>query len=271
MVMRFAREALLLARVESEHVVRVVDYVPRSRHGAIIVMELLDGPTLGEVLRHERLSVELALEVAMDVARGLEAMHARGVVHRDVKPGNIVLHKLPDGTRRAVLVDLGVGRFAEDSGEEEITIADRVVGTFEYMAPEQILSSHTVTASVDVYALGAVLYRAVAGAHPYGDRHGLELLRAKLHEPTPRLRTGRLDAAALRFETLVERALAFSAKERFDSATELREALENVQDDDAEPPTSNARPPRSPHPVRSGAVAIAAMSAAVVTSWALLR
>jgi serine/threonine protein kinase len=232
-------------------------------------MDLLEGPSLADLVHRKRLSVESAIDVAVGVLRGLEAMHECGVIHRDVKPANIVLQPSRDGgLRRPVLVDLGVGRFVGAMEGEEITVADRVVGTFEYMAPEQILSSHTATASVDVYAVGALLFRAVAGAHPYGDKHGMELLRAKLHEPIPRLSTGRKHAAAVRFEDLVSRALAFEAADRFASAADFRRELEALRLDDARPAPRTVDPSattsrnlaRFNH--RQRAVAIAAISAA---------
>ena len=188
-------------------------------------------------------------------------MHERGVIHRDVKPANIVLQKRSDGTRRPVLVDLGVGRCVADVNGEEITVADRVVGTFEYMAPEQIVSSHTAGSAVDVYAVGALLYRSVAGAHPFPDKHGVELLRAKLHEPIPPLQTGRTDPIARRFEALVAQSLAYDACDRFASAADFAHALGALSEPVA------PRPPRmmperlQPLAGRRRAVVLAAISA----------
>jgi serine/threonine protein kinase len=259
MVARFAREAHLLARIQSEHVVRVIDYLPKSRHGPVIVMELLDGPTLADVLQRDRLSVEVATHVAFDVLRGLAAMHECGVIHRDVKPANIVLRRAADGTRRAVLVDLGVGRCVTDPSEE-ISVADRVVGTFEYMAPEQVLSSHTASEGVDLYAVGAVLFRAVSGAHPFPDKHGVDVIRAKLHEQIPTVSTGRSDAVARRFEASVSRALAFDASDRFPSALAFAAALGALHED-AQLPMPQPEPRRRLGR-RRAAVLIAAVSAA---------
>jgi serine/threonine-protein kinase len=138
-----------------------------------------------------------------------------------------------------VLIDLGVGRLLESpatvsgdylvSMDPEITPADGVVGTPEYMAPEQVLSCRGANAAADVYAVGAVLYRAVAGAHPFADKHGIDLLYEKLHTPVPRVATGRRDVAATVFENIVDRALAVSPADRFESAEELRAALEQLR------------------------------------------
>jgi len=241
MLRRFEREAFLLARVQSEHVVRVIDFVQRGRHGPVLVMELVEGPTFCEVLAHEHPTLEEIVGVAIDVLRGLGAMHAANVIHRDVKPGNVVLRRMPDGSRRAMLIDLGVGRLDEgdfeivDEGDipipigDEITSADHVVGTLEYMPPEQIMSSQTVDASGDIYAVGAMLYRAVSGAHPFGDKHGLDLLREKVHKRMPRLRTGRHDAVGKKLERVVARAVEFAPADRWPTADAMIAALEAVR------------------------------------------
>jgi len=240
MVRRFEREAFLLARVQSEHVVRVIDFVSRGRHGPVLVMELVEGPTFADVLHHERPSLEQIVSVAIDVLRGLRAMHASDVIHRDVKPGNVVLRPGLDGTRRAVLVDLGVGRLREedvcdDNGDvpvvlaDEITTADRVVGTLEYMPPEQILSSQTAEATVDIYAVGAMIWRAIAGEHPFPDKHGLELVREKVKTRVPRVRCPRHDAAGRRLEAIVARAMEFKPVDRWPNDDAMIDALEEVR------------------------------------------
>jgi serine/threonine-protein kinase len=241
MVLRFAREAFFLARVHSEHVVRVIDWVERGKHGSVLVMELLEGPTFADIVHRERVPIDEAVDVAIDVLRGLQAMHAAHVIHRDVKPGNVVLRQTADGHRRAVLIDLGVGRLVEHEEADgsievafervELTTSDRVVGTLEYMAPEQILDCQNADAAVDVYAVGALLFRAVAGVHPFGDKRGVDLIREKIHHPVPPFKTGRHDAVARRFEAIVQRTMAFDANERYHNADELLADLERLRRD----------------------------------------
>ena len=278
MLVRFAREAFLLARIESEHVVRVIDFVPRGRHGPVLVMELLDGPTFAEELGDGRASLEDTVDVAVDVLRGLRAMHARNVIHRDVKPGNVILRRLHDGSRRAVLIDLGVGRVLEDEDKPEITTADRVVGTFEYMPPEQIVSCQTAGPPADVYAVGAMIFRAVTGKHAFGEMRGLDLVREKVRRPMPKFRSGRRDPAAKKLEAIVERAVAFTPRERWQSADEMLEALEalraEMHGDRAEfapAPESVAtagRPRARQHRRRRNtAIAIAAVCATAIAAW----
>jgi serine/threonine protein kinase len=238
MVLRFAREAYLLARVQSEHVVRVVDFVPRGRYGPVLVMDHVEGPNFADVLRTERVSLETIVDVAIDVLQGLRAMHAANVIHRDVKPSNVVLRRAHDGRRRAMLIDLGVGRLAENlvvegdllvNAAAEITSPDRVVGTLEYMPPEQITSCQTAGFAVDIYAVGAMIYRAVNGAHPFGQARGSALLRQKVLRRMPRLRTGRRDAAGKKLEDVVARAVEFSPKDRWPTAAAMIAALEGVR------------------------------------------
>ncbi|HEY1957549.1 MAG TPA: serine/threonine-protein kinase [Polyangiaceae bacterium] len=234
-LVRFAREAFLLARVDSEHVARAIDFAPRGRHGPALVLELVDGPTFADVIRDQSCSIEYAADVAIDVLRGLRAMHARGIVHRDVKPGNVIVQRLHDGTKRAVLIDLGVARMQSHASEEkvvgaEITTADRVVGTLEYMAPEQIASCQTAGPQADVYAVGAMIYRAIAGSHPFGDKRGVDLLREKVRKPMPRLRTGRRDFAARKLEAIVARAVSFSPRDRYANADAMLADLEALRD-----------------------------------------
>ena len=237
-LVRFAREAFLLAHVQSEHVVRVIDFAPRGRHGPALVMELVEGPTFADRLHEGGVSLAESVDVAIDVLHGLRAMHEARVIHRDVKPGNVILRKLHDGRTRAVLIDLGVGRMLEpvcDDGDvamderAEVTSADRVVGTIEYMAPEQIVSCQTAGPLVDVYAVGAMLWRAVAGEHPFGDKHGADLIQEKVRTPVPRLRSGRRDSIGRRLENVVERAVAFSMRDRYQSADAMLDALESLR------------------------------------------
>jgi serine/threonine protein kinase len=234
-VARFSREALLLGQIRSDHVARAYDFVSDRRHGLVLVMELVDGPALAEVLACRSLTVEEGIELGMEVAMALREIHEAGVVHRDVKPANIILKPLRDGRRRAVFVDLGVGRSLTESGEheepiDELTSVDRALGTPEYMAPEQILSSRTVLPAADLYALGAILYRAVAGRHVFAQMQGRELLSAKLTQAPSALVTGRTDRVAIGFEDVVARALAGDPAERYEIADEILADLSLLRD-----------------------------------------
>jgi serine/threonine protein kinase len=235
-IARFWREAFLLGQIHSEHVARVIDFISSTKFGPALIMEFVEGPSLAEALELRRFSVEEAIDLGMDVATALRELHAAHVVHRDVKPPNIILRPTSDGRHRAVFVDLGVGRLVperECEDEErltEITSADRAVGTLEYMAPEQILSSRDVTASADLYALGAILFRAICGRHVFGEMRGWDLARRRLSgEPLP-LETGRTDRVAKGLEAVVARTLARAPNERYQVADEVLADLGALRD-----------------------------------------
>jgi serine/threonine-protein kinase len=233
-VTRFSREAYLLGQIHSDHVARVLDFMAETPYGPVLVMEFVDGPSLLQLLETKQLSIEEALELGIDIASALKELHAAGVIHRDVKPANVILRKHHD-THRAVFVDLGVSRLVSDrrsdSALTEITCDDRALGTAEYMAPEQILSARNVTGAADLYALGAILYRAVAGRNVFGtDTHGVELLRRKLTVDPPALHTGRADPVAKGFEELVRKSLSRALEERYENADEMLTDLYLLRD-----------------------------------------
>jgi len=233
---RFSREAFLLGRVQSDHVARVLDFVVDDRLGPVLVMEFVEGQSLAHVLEAKRLTIEEAIDLGIDIVSGLRELHRAHVVHRDVKPANVMLRPVADGRFRAVFVDLGVGRLVfetkphDDLCLTEITGTDRAVGTIEYMAPEQILSSRNVTAAADLYAVGAILYRAVAGHHAFGEARGVDLVKAKLGGPAPPLQTFRGDRVATGFEELIARTLSSTPEDRFETADEMLADLSLLRD-----------------------------------------
>src|SRR5262249_31396311 len=163
-------------------------------------------------------SVEEAIALGTGLARALVELHCAGIVHRDLKPGNVILH--PQG--RAVLLDLGVSRTtSHDDALPEITSVERAVGTIAYMAPEQFVASGRTSEAVDLYALGAILFRAVAGHHVFGDRPGLDVARTKLIDEAPPLDTQREDPLARGFGRLVARLLRRDPELRHRSADEV--------------------------------------------------
>jgi serine/threonine-protein kinase len=235
-VMRFSREAFLLGQIQTDRVARVYDFFSRGRYAPLLVMELIEGPSLAQVLSRKQLAVEDAIRLGMDLGNALRELHAAKIVHRDLKPTNIMLRPRCGDEYRAVFVDLGVSRLLsdetvdEDEQLTEITAPDRCVGTIEYMAPEQILSSRNATPAVDLYAVGAILFRAVSGRNVFGNLTGIELARKKLSEPAPPLNTGRSDVVAHGFEEVLARALSAIPKDRFESADELLAELSYLRD-----------------------------------------
>lgn len=235
-VARFSREAFLLARMHSEHVVRVHDFFVDRRMGPVLVTEFVDGVPLSATLASRRFTVEEAIDLGIDLVSGLRELHRAHIIHRDVKPSNVIMRRTGDDATRAVYIDLGVSRLhhefeqRDDDALTEITTDDRAVGTFEYMAPEQILDSRNVTESADLYAVGAILYRAIAGHNVFGSAHGIELLQRKMAAPAPALETGRSDRVAVGFQELVARALAMAPANRYELAEEMLADLSLLRD-----------------------------------------
>ncbi len=233
-VARFEREALLLGRLSSEHAPRLIEYIIDPVYGPLLVTDFVEGQSLLDAIKTP-LSIEQAVELAIDLASGLAELHGAGVIHRDLKPGNVILRPASDGKTRAVMIDFGVSRLVHEPDDEielaDITTSDGVVGTIEYMAPEQILCCGQVTAGADLYSLGTLLFRAVTGAHVFGpglDR--LELVRTKLTTEAPPLPTDRQDPFALAFVKVLARALERNPRERYSSADELRADLVRLRD-----------------------------------------
>jgi serine/threonine protein kinase/tetratricopeptide (TPR) repeat protein len=160
---RFLREARALARIRHPNVVRVFDF-GETEDRPFMVMEYLDGPTLGRVLNNGLPPLERALELFHDVCRAVEAGHRRGVVHRDLKPGNVMFDRSDDGGETVKVLDFGLARVTDD--ELEQSQAGLLVGTCGYMSPEQIEQGGGGPAS-DVFALGVILYEMVTGHRPF--------------------------------------------------------------------------------------------------------
>jgi eukaryotic-like serine/threonine-protein kinase len=236
-VARFKREAQLLGRIRSDHVARVVDFIADDVYGLVLVMEFVEGDPLSRLLQEKTLSVEETLELGVDIASALLDLHKSSIIHRDLKPGNIIMAPLPDGRRRAVVVDFGVSRVMNDSTKDEdeeltgITRADMAVGTIEYMAPEQILNSRNVTPGSDIYAAGAILFRAAAGRHVYGNvQSDAELAQKKLTTESTPLPLTRDDKMAQGLARVVGKMLKRRPSERYKSAEEVLADLVPVRD-----------------------------------------
>jgi hypothetical protein len=201
---RFAREADVLASIGHPGVVRYVHHGPTEDGRQYLAMEWLTGEDLGARLKAGPLGVSDVLALAKRTAAALAAVHARGVVHRDLKPANLFL---VDGRVDAVkLLDFGVARTL--TNVEAATVTGAIVGTPAYMAPEQV-SGERVSASADVYALGAVMFRCLSGRPPFQGPHPLAVLAKIVIEPAAPLGELCPDAGlSPQLEALVARMLA---------------------------------------------------------------
>jgi TolB-like protein len=209
---RFMREAQALAHVEHPHVCRIYD-VGRDHDVDYLVMEYLEGETLASRLAAGPLPADEAIAIARQIAEALAATHARGLVHRDLKPGNVML----TGTGAKVL-DFGLSRPASTS---TATIA----GTLHYMAPEQI-DRRPATPQSDIFALGSILYEMLAGRRAFAGENASATIAAILHHDPPPLPDAGPRSPAL--AGIVSRCLARNAADRWPSAQTLADALRDV-------------------------------------------
>jgi serine/threonine-protein kinase len=180
-VSRFRREALAAARLVHPNIVQVFDFgLDEGTHRNFIVMEFVDGQSCAEMLREQgSLPVDEAVEILAQSCRGLDYAHRNGVVHRDVKPGNLL--RSEEGSVK--LADFGIAKAAEDS---DITKVGSVLGTAAYLSPEQARGEPAGPAS-DLYALGVVAYQLLAGRLPYDAGSLTDLARLQETGPPPRL------------------------------------------------------------------------------------
>ena len=197
---RFAREARVLAPLEHEHIVRLYDY-GEDGETPFLVMEFVDGASLAEVARGKTFDWEHAAELALPIASALAYAHARGIVHRDLTPGNVLIES---ATGRVVVSDFGLARLARSS--TSVTTQGMLLGTPEYWSPEQARGSDSETAT-DMYALGCLLFWLLSGRTPFegDDRLAVGLRRA--HEAAPPL-ASRASGAPREATVLVDALLA---------------------------------------------------------------
>jgi tRNA A-37 threonylcarbamoyl transferase component Bud32 len=216
-MMRFRREAVAAARLNHPNVVAVYDTGTDPDLGAYIVMELVPGPSLRDVIKSEGpFPVERAVAVAGQVAAALEFAHRRGVVHRDVKPANVLL--APDGVKVA---DFGIAKAALDA--DDLTQTNLMLGTARYLAPEQV-EGRPLDARSDVYALGVVLYEMLCGRAPFDAESDLALAVKHLTaEAGPPSETNPDVPPWL--DAVVMATLAKDPDRRFQSAAALHRAL----------------------------------------------
>ncbi|HST04532.1 MAG TPA: protein kinase [Chloroflexia bacterium] len=220
-VERFKREAVTAANLEHPSIVRVYD-VEQSGNLHYIAMRYVQGTTLRDILRDNgSLPPATCLKMIEPIAAALHYAHLHGVIHRDVKPGNILVE--PDGT--VLLTDFGIAR-AADNAQSSLTAHGHVMGTADYLAPEQI-SGRPAGAASDVYSLGIVLYEMLTGVTPFVGENTAAVLYKQVHEKPPPLHAinSRLPSD---LQPIMDRALAKNPAMRYADPTDLTRALAEI-------------------------------------------
>ncbi len=223
---RFEREARAIAKLDHPNIVRISDY-GRTRKHQFIAMQLLDGPTLGKQLRDTPcLSPSRAVQITRQLLTALSHAHACGILHRDLKPDNVILIGADDDAHpalRVMLIDFGLAHVRDEAA---LTARGACVGSPSYLSPER-LDGVTPDVRADLYAVGVMLYEMLAGRRPYiGDSIG-EILLACRTQPARPLRACRHDVSRA-LEAFVVRAMSKDPERRFQTADEMLQGLEDL-------------------------------------------
>jgi serine/threonine-protein kinase len=215
---RFLREIRLAAQLQHPNIAPLLGSGEQG-WAVYYTMAYVEGPSLRERLTTGPLGIEETRRLASDLLSALEHAHQRGIVHRDVKPDNIVL-----SANGAVLLDFGIARAVETIGAEQLTRSGITLGTSQYMSPEQVQGLRTLGPPTDLYSMACVLYECLAGRPPFVHANEFMVLRQHLADSPPPLNqlVPGVPAGMVR---AIERALAKAPEERWQSAGEMRNAL----------------------------------------------
>ncbi len=225
-VARFSREARAASRISHPHALSVTDFGEAEDGVVFIVMEYLNGRTLKEIIRHEGpMPLARVVEIIRQVGSALEAAHGQGVVHRDLKSENIMLLDT-NGPDYAKVLDFGIAKIKEPVGTYNpgLTAPDLVIGTPQYMSPEQCSQSQDIDARSDIYSLGVIVYEMLVGQVPFTGESPTAIMMKHLQEPSPSVLDKRPDVPGA-VGRVVTRAMAKRTDDRYLSVGEMVEDL----------------------------------------------
>jgi len=224
LVERFMREARAAARLKSDHSVKVIDVGKRTNGSPYIVMELLEGSDLGQVVERSPLPVPDAVDYILQVCEAVAEAHALGIVHRDLKPRNLFLSARVHGKPHVKVLDFGLAKRI-DMQDVTLTATTAIIGSPQYMSPEQLKASRNVDYRTDIWSLGVCIYELVSGRVPF-DSDAVPVLCAMVlkDDPTP-LPAVRPDVPPGLWH-IVQTCLRKEPSERYSTIAELAEALE---------------------------------------------
>lgn len=224
---RFYREAKAVASLSHPNIIRAFDVDKQVEAGTdihFLVMEYIVGQQLTKHIAdaNQKLDVVTAADITRQAAEGLAHAHSKSMVHRDIKPDNLLV--TPDGDVK--ILDLGLARFFKTTDEESLTLKhdERVIGTADYLAPEQAIDSHSVDSRADIYGLGCTFYCALTGHPPFTEGTLVQRLMAHQSQPAPPVTNDRPDVPES-LTKILERMIAKKREDRYQTGRELADAL----------------------------------------------
>lgn len=225
---RFYRESKIISGLSHPNIVRLVDFgQDRDRDLLYLVMELVNGFNMGDLLDQGRMRVALALEIAYQVCGALTEPHKLGVVHRDLKPDNLLIVPVSDGTVQVKVLDFGIARALETN--TQLTATGMVCGTPQYMAPEQA-QNQDIGPGTDLYALGVILYEMLCGIPPFRGQNSLQIMLQQIQiAPAPLKKYLPPSALPIEVEDLVHDLLSKNVEGRPSSALEVRKRIDHIR------------------------------------------
>jgi serine/threonine protein kinase len=225
-VQRFSREARAASRISHPHALNVTDFGESENGVVFLVMEYLRGRTLKEVIHQDgQMPLARVVEIMRQVTGALAAAHAEGVVHRDLKSDNIMLVDADNGQDWAKVLDFGIAKIQEPVGQDPaLTAPNLIIGTPQYMSPEQCSQASELDARSDIYSLGVILYEMLVGHVPFSGDSPTAVMMRHLQEPPPSLLEDRSDLPPA-VSRVVTRAMAKRPEDRYQTVGELADAL----------------------------------------------
>jgi serine/threonine protein kinase len=228
-IQRLQREALILSQLDHRNIVNVYSIAVTDDGDAYLSMEYVPGQTLQERLSEERLSLKISLDIAEQICVAMTCAEEHAVVHRDIKPGNVLLSEDESGQLLVKLADFGLAKVMEEVfGGESLTQTNAMIGTVQYMSPEQCLGKPADSRS-DIYSFGCTFFEMVFGLPPYISQSPSELIRMHITQSLPKVLSEKRAGVPADLKRIISRCLAKHPSERYQHFRDLLDALQRLK------------------------------------------